>query len=687
MSSSAPELPADVARLVDQKKFEELEQYFIRRVDESPGDLPFFFALAAAVKKKGSGAKAVSWLKLLADFHGAAGDLPARIRVLLEIARMSPTDAGVRADLAATLRQQHGSHPAFSAVTQQFPLDKAKDPAEVAGRIERWLRFRVGDIYAMAGRGAGRIAEMNPALDVIRLEVGGARVPLSLVTAEKNLARLPPEHFLRQKVEQPDALRALSETEPAAAVRRLLGSFDRAMTVQEVRDHMGGLIDEARWAGFWAAARRHPQLVVSGSGKSALVTWTESADAAEGSVRREFEAAAPLEKVEIARKNAKRSKDLTSYFAAGLAAQAQGARTTRPGLAWELSQAAAKLAPGAPEAYPAADLVASDDLAGVLRDIRDQGARQSALTAVRQARADWPEVFAERIPEEEDGRVLAALFEGLGERAADLSRRILRSPRTAPRAFVWLCERLHAEGRPAPPALFFALLEALRQNEFSSLRARVKEFFDPGNFAVAIVRAASSDEEGREMLHALERAGGLEDHRRALVKEALLMKFPELRAPAREYLYAAPESIEAHRQELQHLRQVELPANAEAMRAAKEHGDLSENFEYHAARQRHEYLSARIATLSDELSRSRALEPSRVDPSEVRVGTRVRLRAAGDGREREVTILGPWDSRPEESVYSYQSEFAQSLLGARPGDRVALPEGEAEVVSIAPWRT
>jgi transcription elongation GreA/GreB family factor len=686
MNTTAPELPAEVARLVDQKKFEELEGLFTQKVDETPGDLPFFFALAAAVKKKGSGAKAVSWLKLLADFHGAAGDLPARIRVLLEIARMSPTDSGVRGDLAAALKQRFSDHPVYSSVAAQFPVEKAKDPAEVAGRIERWLRFRVGDIYAMAGRGAGRIAEMNPALDVIRLEVGGARVPLSLVTAEKNLTPLPPGHFLRQKVEQAEALRTLSETEPAEAVRRLLSSFGRGMTVQEVRDHMGGLVEESRWSGFWAAARKNAQLVVSGSGKSALVTWTESADAAAGSVSRDFEAAGPLEKIEIARKNAKRSKDLAGFFAAGLAEEAAKARTSRPGLAWELSQAAAKLAPGEPEAMPAAELVASDDLAGVLGDIRDQTARQGALAAIRLGRADWADIFASRIPEEDDGRVLAALFDGLGERAVDLSRRILRSPRTAPRAFVWLCERLLAEGRPAPPGLFFALLDALRQNEFSSLRARVKEFFDPGNLAVSLVRAAASDEEGREMLHALERAGGLEDHRRAVVKEALLMKFPELRAPAREYLYATAEAIEARRQELLHLRQVELPANASAMKAAKEHGDLSENFEYHAARQRHEYLSARIATLSDELSRTRALDPARVDASEVRVGTRVTLREAGDGRERQVTILGPWDSRPEEAVYSYQSEFAQSLLGARPGDRVALPDGEAEVVSIAPWR-
>jgi transcription elongation GreA/GreB family factor len=121
------------------------------------------------------------------------------------------------------------------------------------------------------------------------------------------------------------------------------------------------------------------------------------------------------------------------------------------------------------------------------------------------------------------------------------------------------------------------------------------------------------------------------------------------------------------------------------MKTAKEYGDLSENFEYHAARQKHEYLSARIASLADELSRTRALDASKIDASEVRVGTRVRMRDAS-GAERDFTILGPWDSKPEESIYSYQSEFAQRLLGSRPGDRVNMPEGQVEVLSILPWR-
>jgi transcription elongation GreA/GreB family factor len=49
-------------------------------------------------------------------------------------------------------------------------------------------------------------------------------------------------------------------------------------------------------------------------------------------------------------------------------------------------------------------------------------------------------------------------------------------------------------------------------------------------------------------------------------------------------------------------------------------------------------------------------------------------------------ILGPWDSKPEENVYSYQSEFAEGLLGRRPGDRVTLSGVPAEILSITPWK-
>ncbi|HEX4441395.1 MAG TPA: GreA/GreB family elongation factor [Thermoanaerobaculia bacterium] len=682
-SMPPPALPADAQRLIDEKKFQDLEALWTKRASEDPTDLPFFFGVAAAAKKKGAGDTPVGWLHMLAnELDGPNQD--ARVSVLLEIARMSPKDPDVRGELAATLKKRFAGHPALGAVMAKFPVDKATDLSETAGRVARWLRFQPGEIYLMPGRGAGRLVEMNPALDVMRVEIAGARVPLSLVSAERNLTLMPPGHFLRRKVEDPKGLAAESEAEPSKAVHRLLESFGRTLTLQEVKEHFAGLIPEDRWSSFWTSARRHPQLLVAGSAKSAKVSWSESADAAEQTVRSAFEAGDPAKRMDLARKHAKRSKDLSRWMAGLLAADARRLASQRPALAWELSQSAARLAPGEPEAISAESFADASDVRRALAEVRDHQAREKALQAIRARRADWAEIFVEQIAREEDARVLTFLFDALGDRAADLSRRILRSPRSAPRAFVWIVERMHAENRAEPPSLFLTITDALRMDEMSGMRARLKDFFEPGGLAVALVRGAASEEEARDFLHALSRVAGLEEHRRATVREALLMKFPGLRAPAREYLYATAESIEARRAEIIHLKSVELPANAQAMKTAKEHGDLRENFEYHAARQKHEYLSARIATLADELSRTRPLDAARIDTSEVRVGTRVKLREES-GREREVTILGPWDSKPEESIYSYQSEFAQRLLGSKAGDRVSLAEGPIEIVAIAPW--
>ena len=688
MPEPQTQIPEELSTLLDQKKFEDLENAWIRLVESDPANLPVFFAVAAAAKKKGNGAGAVGWLRMLADELGRRGDEAGRFRVLGEIARTSPTDAAVRGELEAVLKKRFSGHPALGAILGKSGIAKAPDAGAAASKAERWLRFVPGDVYYLPGRGPGRVVELNPALDVIRIDVSGTRLPLSLVSAERTLEPLPADHFLRARLERPDEVKALAASEPAETVRRILASFGRPLTLAEIKEHLAGIVEESRWTSFWTAAKKHPQLLVAGSARTARVSWSESADAADEEIRREFSEAEPRRRIELAKKHGKRSRELAKEFAAGLADQARDEGRSDPALAWELSQAAARLAPAQAEAFPAEAFLAAGDPSRSIREIRDPAARERALESVRSSVPQWTDVFLEQFQRDEDSRVLSYLhgeLEAAKDRRDDVARRILRSPRIAPRAFLWLVERIQDENAPAPPGLFLVLLEALRQDEFSSLRARLKELFDPGKLAVRLVRSASEDE-ARDYLNAISRTGGLEEHRRATVREALLMAFPDLRAPAREYLYGTAESIEARRKELAHLKGVDLPANAEAMRTAKEHGDLRENFEYQSARQKHEYLSARIAQLADELSRTRPLDPAKIDASEVRVGTRVTLREVESGRSRAATVLGPWDSRPEDGVYSYQSEFAQGLLGRRPGERVTLSGVELEIVAIEPWK-
>src|SRR5689334_23631650 len=158
-SMPPPALPADAQRLIDEKKYQDLEALWTKRASQDPSDLTFFFGVAQAAKKRGAGDMPVGWLRMLAnELDGPNPD--ARVSVLLEIARMSPKDPDVRGELAATLKKRFAGHPALGAVMAKFPVDKATDLSETAGRVARWLRFQPGEIYFMPGRGAGRLAEM-----------------------------------------------------------------------------------------------------------------------------------------------------------------------------------------------------------------------------------------------------------------------------------------------------------------------------------------------------------------------------------------------------------------------------------------------------------------------------------------------------------------------------------------------
>ena len=119
-----------------------------------------------------------------------------------------------------------------------------------------------------------------------------------------------------------------------------------------------------------------------------------------------------------------------------------------------------------------------------------------------------------------------------------------------------------------------------------------QDAFDKGGLAVRIVMNVDNEEQARKLLETLDRYGAIEEYRRENVKHALLMKYPSLREPKTEPIYATADMLQKKREELEHLRKVEIPANNKAIQVAREMGDLSENFEYKSARQRAEYLSA-----------------------------------------------------------------------------------------------
>lgn len=148
-----------------------------------------------------------------------------------------------------------------------------------------------------------------------------------------------------------------------------------------------------------------------------------------------------------------------------------------------------------------------------------------------------------------------------------------------------------------------------------------------------------------------------------------------------------PEGFEKLRAELHHLRSVERPRIIQMIATAREHGDLSENAEYHAAREKQSFTEGRVKELEDKLARAEVIDPSKIESSRVAFGAYVKLLNVKTDEEVVYRILGADESDIEQGLLSITSPLARSLLGKEAGDevKVRMPGGERtyEVVDVS----
>ena len=144
---------------------------------------------------------------------------------------------------------------------------------------------------------------------------------------------------------------------------------------------------------------------------------------------------------------------------------------------------------------------------------------------------------------------------------------------------------------------------------------------------------------------------------------------------------------EALKAELQRLKSVDRPANVKEIETAIAHGDLSENAEYHAAKEKQGHIAARIAQLDDKIARAQVIETNGHPPDKVRFGATVVLRDAETDDEVRYTIVGEDEADAKQGRISITSPVAQALMNKVVGDEVSVkvPKGrrELEVVRIS----
>ena len=137
---------------------------------------------------------------------------------------------------------------------------------------------------------------------------------------------------------------------------------------------------------------------------------------------------------------------------------------------------------------------------------------------------------------------------------------------------------------------------------------------------------------------------------------------------------------DAIKREIKRLKAVERPRIVHEISVARDHGDLSENAEYHAAKERQSHIEGRIQMLEDRLARAEIIDVSRLSGERVVFGATVKLEDVDSGQQVQYTIVGETEGDLKKGRISITSPIARGLIGREVGDTVKIrtPGGERE---------
>jgi len=246
-------------------------------------------------------------------------------------------------------------------------------------------------------------------------------------------------------------------------------------------------------------------------------------------------------------------------------------------------------------------------------------------------------------------------------------------------------------------AMFYAIDYEALQNA-STRRIPLADLLSDDTTLIPDLLSTANVETANDLAQTLLLNQGFEDLTKKSLLARFIKQFPSVQSllagqaaetSEEEALIVSQESFNAAKSEYEELISKKIPENKLAIQVARDHGDLKENSEYKMARQDQDLLLSRKNELEVALSRARVTDFTDATVENVSIGSIVELKEGSSGNTQRYSILGAWDSDPDNDVLSYKTPLAQALLGKEPGATVTTKIGGNEeqwtVLSIARW--
>ena len=186
---------------------------------------------------------------------------------------------------------------------------------------------------------------------------------------------------------------------------------------------------------------------------------------------------------------------------------------------------------------------------------------------------------------------------------------------------------------------------------------------------------ANGEDAVKKMYTLIDDISDIDPSYKALARNKILEKYPDFKFRVSEEkkqqsvgLIVTAKKLAEKKAEVDEIQNVLIPKNAAEVADAKAKGDLKENQEYKSAKEEQHFLNLKLTNLQNELNRAVVFDPTTSTTAIISVGTVATLKDNQTGNEETYTILGPWESDPDNNVISYMAPFGDAILNKKVGD-------------------
>lgn len=703
-------------RYINKKMFNQVIEIWKKLVDLVPDEVDFFYHAEVKASKLLNPERAVQLLELLYPSFVKAEKWDTAIEILKRILVYDSKNAWARKEITDCYQAKYKNHSQLAEYIKLSNISQSwRDVHEAIQDFEKHISFDAGNFVFHRNWGVGRIKEIrNDQITINFVQKPGHKMTLKM--AVNSLTILGKDHIWVYRItKSKEALNAKVKKDIVWALKTLIRSFDNAADMKKIKAELvPHILSPNEWSTWSTKARaelkinemfgnlpENPDVYVVRDQPINFVEKTFNRFKAEKDfhnrmkIMQEF-----LGHLEIKNDSDAVETDLFremfDYFVSYVRNISNVNEQTISSylLVKRLSASFNFLNPGTTATFKELFATVANP-EEVFPNIENPEIRKDFLVQVKKQIKEWPQVYVSLIPHYLQKEPVAELVKaGHEKEVANSFMQIFQTYKDHRESFVWFVRNFHNEDwfkalSISQEKLLIALLnlQDLTARDIDNRRDvlqnrkinRQLELFLFKEETISEYIKTSDAESISRIFSLIEDVKDLDPKIVQGIRVQITRRFPDLKfygaetAPtsvSRGGFFTLAKSFEERQRGLMNLLDVEVPKNSKEIATARDYGDLKENAEYKAAKERQEILNNTAARWKEDLERAQIVPEDEIDTTRAGFGTKVTLYNNITKKEEAFTIMGPWESNPEKQILSHLSPFAGELLNAQVGDKL-----------------